>query len=48
MLKVATTDSEALEQFIQHNLLRLGVVRTTTTSFILRQMKVSGALPVDM
>lgn len=46
ILKVAATDPEALEQFIMHNLLRLGIVRTTTTNFILRQMKVSGALPV--
>lgn len=48
ILKVAATDPEALEHFIMQNLLRLGVVRTTTTTFILRQMKVSGALPVDM
>lgn len=48
ILKVAASDPEALEQFIMHNLLRLGIVRTTTTIFILRQMKVSGALPVDM
>lgn len=46
LLKVAATDPEALEQFIMHNLLRLGVVRTTTTNFVLRQIKVSGALPV--
>lgn len=48
ILKVAATDPEALEQFIMYSLRRLGVVRTTTTIFILRQMKVSGALPVDM
>ena len=48
IMKVAARDPEALEQFIIQNLLRLGVVRTTTTSFILRQMKVSGALPVDL
>lgn len=48
ILKVAATDPEALEHFIMHNLLRLGIVRTTTTLFILRQMKVSGALPVDI
>ena len=47
MLKVAATDPEALEHFIMHSLLRLGVVRTTTTNFILRQMKVSGGLPVN-
>ncbi len=48
ILKVATRDPESLEEFIAKKLLRLGVVRTTTTTFILRQMKVSGALPVDM
>lgn len=47
-LKVAATDPEALEKFIMHDLLRLGIVRTTTTNFILRQLKVSGALPVDV
>ena len=48
VLKVAATDPEALEQFIMHKILRLGVVRTTTTNFILRQLKVSGALPIDI
>ncbi|MFK7880143.1 Lrp/AsnC family transcriptional regulator [Roseobacter sp.] len=47
ILKVAATDPEALETFIMNNILRLGVVRTTTTNFILRQMKVSGPLPLD-
>lgn len=47
ILKIAATDPEALEAFIMHKILRLGVVRTTTTNFILRQMKVSGALPLD-
>ncbi|NIZ13713.1 Lrp/AsnC family transcriptional regulator [Phaeobacter sp. HF9A] len=46
ILKVAATDPESLETFIMKNILRLGVVRTTTTNFILRQMKVSGALPL--
>lgn len=48
ILKVAAQDPEALEQFIMQQILRLGVVRTTTTNFILRQMKVSGALPIDV
>ncbi len=48
ILKVAATDPEALERFIMTDLHRLGVVRTTTTLFILRQMKVSGGLPVDI
>ncbi len=47
ILKVATRDPEALELFITRYLHALGVVRTTTTIFILRQIKVSGALPVD-
>ena len=48
ILKVAATDPENLEQFIMHSLLGLRVVKTTTTIFILRQLKVSGALPVDI
>lgn len=48
ILKIAATDPEALERFIMHHILRLGVVRTTTTNFILRQIKVSGALPIDV
>lgn len=47
ILKIVAKDPEALEQFIMQQILRLGVVRATTTNFILRQMKVSGALPVD-
>lgn len=47
ILKVAAKDPESLEQFIMQVLLRLKVVRTTATTFILRQMKVNGALPVD-
>ena len=46
ILKVAAKDPEALEQFIVHNLLQLGVVRTTETILILRQIKVAGALPI--
>lgn len=48
ILKVAAIDPESLEQFIMNNLLGLGVVRTTSTIFILRQLKVSGALPIDV
>ncbi|MEP5155211.1 Lrp/AsnC family transcriptional regulator [Planktotalea sp.] len=48
ILKVAATDPETLEKFIMRDLLRLGIVRTTTTNFILRQMKVAGVLPVDI
>ena len=46
ILKVAETDPEALEKFIMERILRLGVVRNTTTNFILRQTKVAVALPV--
>ena len=48
ILKVAAFDPENLETFIMQHLLSLKVVRTTSTIFILRQMKVSGALPVDI
>lgn len=46
LLKVAAPDPEALEEFIMKDILRLGVVRTTTTNFVLRQMKTAGPLPV--
>lgn len=48
ILKIAATDPESLEYFLMHRILRLGVVRTTTTNFILRQIKVAGALPIDV
>ncbi|WP_162651701.1 Lrp/AsnC family transcriptional regulator [Lentilitoribacter sp. Alg239-R112] len=48
VLKVAATDPENLEQFIMQRILRIGVVRTTTTTFILRQNKVAGPLPVGL
>ncbi len=47
LLKVVAADPEALEEFIMKHILRLGVVRTTTTNFVLRQIKTSGALPID-
>ncbi len=47
-LKVVASDPEALERFIMKKILRLGIVRTTSTNFILRPLKVSGALPVDV
>ncbi|WP_299411940.1 Lrp/AsnC family transcriptional regulator [uncultured Sulfitobacter sp.] len=48
LLKVAATDPEGLEHFIMRDLLGLKVVKTTTTIFILRQLKTYGALPVDL
>ncbi len=47
LLKVAAPDPEALEEFIMKRILRLGVVRSTTTNFVLRQMKTAGPLPID-
>ncbi len=46
LLKVVASDPEALEAFIMKDILRLGVVRTTTTNFVLRQIKSGGPLPV--
>ena len=46
LLKVVAADPEALEAFIMKDLRRLGVVRTTTTNFVLRQIKSAGPLPV--
>jgi DNA-binding Lrp family transcriptional regulator len=46
LMKVVATDPESLEQFLMQDLLRLGVVRNTTTTFVLRQIKEAGALPV--
>lgn len=46
LLKVVAVDPEALEEFIMRDILRLGVVRTTATNFVLRQMKSGGPLPV--
>lgn len=48
LLKIVATDPETLEDFIMQHILRLGVVRTTATNFVLRQMKHSGPLPVDL
>ena len=48
ILKVVATDPEALEDFIMKDILRLGVVRTTATKFVLRQMKTGGALPISI
>ena len=48
ILKVAAIDPESLEQFIMQSLLRLKVVKTTATPFVLRQMKVAGALPINI
>ncbi|MEP1767421.1 MAG: Lrp/AsnC family transcriptional regulator [Sulfitobacter sp.] len=48
LLKIVAPDPEALEEFIMKQMLRLGVVRNTTTNFVLRQIKTAGALPVEL
>ncbi|MGB3179514.1 MAG: Lrp/AsnC family transcriptional regulator [Albidovulum sp.] len=47
ILKVVTKDAEDLETFLMHHLLALGIVRTTSTSFVLRQTKSTTELPLD-
>lgn len=47
ILKVVTRDTEDLEEFLMHHLLALGIVRTASTSFVLRQIKSTTELPLD-
>ena len=47
VLKVFARDPEALEFFIMRKLLALGVVRSSTTNFVLRQTKYTTELPLD-
>lgn len=46
MLKIVARDPEALEYFLMKRILGLGIVRSSTTHFVLRQKKYSTALPV--
>ena len=46
LLKIIETDTESLEKFIMQSLLRLGIVRSSTTNLILRQQKYTTALPL--
>ncbi len=46
MLKVVAQDPESLETFLLKRILRLGLVRSSHTHFMLRQTKSSTALPV--
>jgi DNA-binding Lrp family transcriptional regulator len=46
VLKIIEKDTESLEQFIMQKLLRLGIVRASTTHLILRQKKYTTALPL--
>ncbi|MCC6519951.1 MAG: Lrp/AsnC ligand binding domain-containing protein, partial [Tabrizicola sp.] len=47
MIKVMARDPEDLERFLMHDLLALGVVRSSTTHFVLRQTKYTTAVPLD-
>jgi len=46
LLKIVAADPEALENFIMKRLLSLGIVRSSTTHFVLRQKKYTTALPL--
>ena len=46
VLKIIEKDTENLEKFIMQHLLRLGIVRSSTTNLILRQKKFTTALPL--
>jgi Lrp/AsnC family transcriptional regulator, leucine-responsive regulatory protein len=46
VLKIIEKDTESLERFIMQKLLRLGIVRASTTNLILRQKKYTTALPI--
>ena len=46
MLKVRTRDVEAYEAFMSHNLLRSGFVREIHSSFALKEIKATTALPL--
>lgn len=47
VLRVVARDPEDLEHFIMRRLLALGIVRASTTNFVLRQTKYTTALPLD-
>lgn len=46
MLKVRIRDVEAYEAFMSHNLLRSGFVREIHSSFVLKEIKATTALPL--
>lgn len=47
LLKVVAQDAEGLETFLMRHLLSLGIVRTASTSFVLRQTKSTTELPLE-
>lgn len=48
LLKVLSRDTAHLEDFIMHQVLRLGIVRSSKTYISLRQTKYTTNLPVDI
>ena len=46
MLKIRCTDVEAYENFMTHNLLRSDTVKSVTSSFSLKELKYTTALPL--
>ncbi|MCX8507617.1 MAG: Lrp/AsnC ligand binding domain-containing protein, partial [Rhodobacteraceae bacterium] len=46
MLKVRVRDVEAYEAFMSHNLLRSPFVRAVVSSFVLKEIKSTTALPL--
>ena len=48
LLKVIAQDPEGLETFIMKKVLRLGIVRSSTTHFVLRQKKYRTELPLEL
>lgn len=46
VFKVLAKDPQSLEQFLMEELLHLGIVQSTNTDFVLRQMKSTTALPL--
>lgn len=47
VIKVLARDPEDLEHFLMKDLLPLGLVRASTTHFVLRQTKYTTAVPLD-
>ncbi len=47
MLKVVAPDMAAYQDFLSGYLLKIGVVRTVNTSFVLKQQKSTTALPME-
>lgn len=46
LMKVVARDPEDLERFLMQRILRLGIVRSSTTHFVLGQKKETTALPL--